>query len=441
MVSGKNILVLVVVFAALFLILFNTTQWYFYTQMEDFMEERVSNEVVSLAVSTANQLDPFAVEDLASGNYLLNDLSDVIGTLDNAKTSNSLLSLKLYDQRGKDILASEVLSTHEYDGEIIDVAEFLSASSGIPASTRLLRSDSLYLLAAFAPVFSISDSVVAIVRAEAGYETFSTIEGFKRNVIVVNSVSLLFTVLIVGLFIVVNRRLLKAQQVLLRTSAVSSMGEMAATIAHEIRNPLGIIKNTAERIKTRYAAGNDDPTFEFISDEVDRLNSVVSGYLDFAHPAKGKRERLNLREVVDNLVEQTRTDFSSAGIETNVKSTPPDGSFTVTADRFGIRQAILNIILNAKEAMRNGGRMEISLERTVHRNQGGITISVTDEGAGIPEKLRDRAFDPFFTTREKGSGLGLYVAKNVVDGHGGSIKLDNSKSGGTVVTVFLPERG
>ncbi|MCK4656575.1 MAG: hypothetical protein KAT85_06065, partial [candidate division Zixibacteria bacterium] len=214
---------------------------------------------------------------------------------------------------------------------------------------------------------------------------------------------------------------------------------MAATIAHEIRNPLGIIKNSAERIRAKYNKDVDDPVFGFISDEVDRLNSVVAGYLDFAHPAEGKREEVDIKELVETLVGQTRTDFNEARVQVNVSCEDSDRPYRVVADRFAIRQAILNLMLNAKDAQPEGGQLDITISSDRPKRSDGVRVDLADNGIGIPKNAKDRVFDPFFTTREKGSGLGLYIARNVVEAHGGELTLKPNANGGTVASMFLPE--
>jgi len=434
--SGK-FSVAVAIFSALILIIFNVSMWYQYSQLKDFLEKRITGEVESLAQSTASRIDPYVVEDIESGEYLLEDYSDLVNYLHDVSDAGDLLSLDILDLNGRNILESPPDSDSL---EIINLAEFISAQAGIVGTSPLYRSDSLYLLTTFAPVFDLNDSVVAVLRAEAGYAVFRTIDNFKRNITLVSSGSVLLMVLIVVFFVMVNRRLIVAQQALLRASAISSMGEMAATIAHEIRNPLGIIKNSAERIKKKYATESEDPVFSFISDEVDRLNSVVAGYLDFAHPAQHKQEEFDIKSMIQTLVEQTRTDFRDAKIDVSITATPDAGDFTISADRFSLRQALLNLMLNARDAQPNGGRLNIDIARIEATDGDVIKIEMTDDGSGISARDVERVFDPFYTTREKGSGLGLYVAKSVIDAHNGTIEIKPGGNGGTVVTLTLPSK-
>jgi len=436
----RRISIAIVIFAALLLLFFNFSQWYLYFQMKRLLETRVSRDIKSLTESTAKRIDPFVVREIAANEYLLADYADLANMLDDIKQANELLALNLYDIEGKDLLAS-IGDSSGTAGESLYLTEFTSATAGIVATTPIYRSDTLYLLSAFAPIHNFGDSVIAVLHAEAGYAVFETIESFRRNIVFMNIGSFLFMLLFVVLFYFVNKRLLTAQQALLRASAISSMGEMAATIAHEIRNPLGIIKNSAERIRKKHCKDVDDPAFGFISDEVDRLNSVVAGYLDFAHPVKGKREKLDLKTLIDTLVEQTRTDFTEAGVQVTVSCQADDQLQLVVADRFAIRQTVLNLMLNAKDAQPDGGRLDISIRPDRRKGLNGVSIDLVDNGVGIPSSAADRVFDPFFTTREKGSGLGLYIARSVVEAHGGKLTLKPNADGGTIASLFLPGNG
>jgi signal transduction histidine kinase len=373
----RRISIAIVIFAALLLIFFNFSQWYLYVQMKHLLEARVSQEVRAVAESTAERVDPFVVQDIVAEECLLAEFADLVSMFNDIRRANELLAINLYHIEGEDLLAP-LGDSSDMEGELLNLTEFTSAAAGISATTPIYRSDTLYLLSAFAPIYDFGDSVIAVLQAEAGYAVFETIEDFKRNIVFMNVGSLLFMLLFVLLFYLVNRRLLTAQQALLRASAISSMGEMAATIAHEIRNPLGIIKNSAERIRTKYHKDADDPVFGFISDEVDRLNSVVAGYLDFAHPAEGKREEVDLRDLVETLVEQTRTDFNEARVRVHVSCEDSDRQYRVVADRFAIRQAILNLMLNAKDAQPEGGQLDITISSHRQKGSDGVKARKTE---------------------------------------------------------------
>jgi len=432
----RRVTIVIVIFAVLLVVFFNFSQWYLYLQMKGFLEGNVRAEVMQIAESTASRLDPFTVEDVASGSNQFQDIAMLSRTLSDIQEVTGLVEMNLYDLEGVSLL---MLSddTLEWQPAVLNLAEFVSATAGITSATDILRSDSLYLVSAFAPVYNYDNEVIAVVHSEGGYTLFRPLESFRQNVVLLNVGSFLFMLLFVLLFYFVNRRILLANQALLRASAISSMGEMAATIAHEIRNPLGIIRNSAERIKKKYGQ-KDDPTFEFIGQEVDRLNSIVAGYLDFAHPAEHHREQFNMIDLIEDLVRKIRTDFEESGIEVTVDIRLAKDKGTITGDSFAIRQALLNLMINARDAQPGKGRLLIYVEESLVKGIESLRLRFVDEGPGITDKTAKQAFEPFFTTRSQGSGLGLYVAKSVIDSHNGTISIEPGAETGTVVVIDLP---
>jgi signal transduction histidine kinase len=427
----RNTTIAIAVFGSLLLVLFNASQWYMYHRTRNLIESRVTDEVLSIAQSTAAQVDQAAVEDIVSGSESIEDYSSLITTIDNIKEAHDLLNLDLYDRNG--ISLSDWMSDSSRPSNVLNPAEFMIAEVGIPAATDLYRSDSLYLISAYAPVIGYADSAIAVVVVEAGYDFVGEIDKYRRNVILINVASIVFAFILLLSLIVINRRLVRSEQALLRASAISSMGRMAATVAHEIRNPLSIIKNSAERIRTKYGSDKDDPAFGFISEEVDRLNSVVASYLDFAHPATQRHEEFDIRNMIQTLLEQVRTDLRNAGVEADLNCKPPNAECSMTGDRFAIRQAILNLIINARDALPDGG--QIDLEIVVGDN---IELSISDNGIGISSDELGRIFEPFVTNKEKGSGLGLYIAKSAVEANGGKLEIESKVGKGTRTTITLP---
>ncbi len=432
----RRVTVAIAIFAVLLVLFFNFSQWYLYFQMKRFLESRVRTEVKQVAEATASRLDPFTIEDIVSSEHEIRNVATLSRTLSDIKKVSGLIEMSVYDLDGVNVL-SVPTDTIDWQPAVLNLAEFTSATAGITSATEILRSDSLYLVSAFAPVFDYDDEVIAVVHSEGGYTLFRPLENFRQNVVLMNIGSLLFMLLFVLLFYLVNRRILLANQAILRASAISSMGEMAATIAHEIRNPLGIIKNSAERIRKKYG-DKDDPVFDFIGEEVDRLNSIVAGYLDFAHPAEGRREKFSIVELTEDLVRKTRTDFDKAGIEVDFESEISAADGNLPGDKFAIRQALLNLMINARDAQTGGGSLRVRVTDADIKGRDAIRLRFEDQGPGIPGKIAERAFEPFFTTRSQGSGLGLYIAKSVVDSHGGTIRIESGEDRGASIEVVLP---
>ncbi len=225
--------------------------------------------------------------------------------------------------------------------------------------------------------------------------------------------------------------ILEIEEQLRRADRLTALGELSAGMAHEIRNPLGSIRGTAEILKDAF-----DPTdrrYEFaqiLIKEADRLNRVVQDFLAFARPAPVERGRFPIREALEEVILLTAQQAAKAGVVTAVEG---EGG-AVAADREQLKQAFLNLVLNAIQAMPQGGRLTMALEST----GGEVLVRFTDTGQGIASAHLDRVFNPFFTTRPGGTGLGLAITHRIVQGNGGRLEVSSELGVGTTFTMALP---
>ena len=232
---------------------------------------------------------------------------------------------------------------------------------------------------------------------------------------------------------ILSDRQRKANESLRRAERLKTLGEMAAGMAHEVKNPLAAIRSSAQMI-TDHVSGKEAQLAGIIMSEVDRLNRVVNEFLDYARPAPLKREAVLLSGLLDSCLELLAPVIKQAGVA--VRRAYPQGEHKVNADPNQLRQVFLNLILNAVQAMRAGG--EVTLEI---RQEGGSTrVSVRDTGMGIaPDKLR-QVCEPFYSTKPGGTGLGLPIAQRIVAEHGGRLEIACATGAGTTATVILPEQ-
>ena len=224
---------------------------------------------------------------------------------------------------------------------------------------------------------------------------------------------------------------------------LAALGQMAAGLAHEIRNPLGSIKGAAQFLRPE---GNQTPeaggTREFLDiivEEVDRLNKIVSQFLDYARPYRGDQNPLDINDVVRKTV--LLLDKERAG-KVDISTSFIEGLPPVRADAQQLRQVFLNLTLNAVEAMPLGGKLHVStsLRRSTRRGAAAAFLEVRfrDTGVGIsPGDLRN-LFIPFFTTKERGTGLGLPISQRIIENHGGTIEVRSQTGTGSTFTVLLP---
>ncbi|HET6610963.1 MAG TPA: ATP-binding protein [Kofleriaceae bacterium] len=238
-------------------------------------------------------------------------------------------------------------------------------------------------------------------------------------------------------FNVMARAVEERERDLVRSERLATVGKMAAMITHEIRNPLSSIGLNVELLEDELdpAGGEAKSLCRAITTEVDRLAAITDEYLGFARLPQPKLALEELSPIIDNLVAFERERLKSRGVEVVVDLDPE--AAVANVDDAQLRQALLNLLTNAGDAVAavGGGRIDIA---TAKAADGHLTITVTDNGAGIDEDDLPRLFEPFFSTREGGTGLGLALTHQIVRDHGGTIAVDSARGEGTRFTITLP---
>ncbi len=224
---------------------------------------------------------------------------------------------------------------------------------------------------------------------------------------------------------------------LARRERLSSLGQMAAGLAHEIKNPLGSIQGAAEILGDDAPPGSKQhDLYEVLRKESRRLGAVVDDFLGFARPRPPQLAPLDVARAIERASAQIALDASARHIDVvcDASSDLP----RVAADAEQIHQVLLNLLFNAVAASRDGDRVIIEA-RAENRDRGpAVVIAVRDRGTGIDPDVLPRVFDPFYTTKEEGTGLGLSISHTIVGDHGGTIDIDSTPEEGTTVTVVLP---
>jgi PAS domain S-box-containing protein len=234
----------------------------------------------------------------------------------------------------------------------------------------------------------------------------------------------------------ITQRKLQEQR-LTEQAALTSLGEMAAVVAHEVRNPLAGIRGGVQLLAALFPdAAEGRELVDSIVGRIDSLNAVLSDLLTFARVRELKPASLEIRTFLADLAASLKLDPAMHGVEIVMKDVP-DETIVVDIDQF--RLVLMNLLLNAAQAMNNKGRIIV----TARVAAGGFEMEIADSGGGIPADVRDRVFEPFFTTKHRGTGLGLPTAKRIVEAHGGQLLIDNTPPGrepGTVVRLILQRR-
>jgi two-component system, NtrC family, sensor histidine kinase HydH len=263
---------------------------------------------------------------------------------------------------------------------------------------------------------------------------------------------IMFTVVVImGLLFIVLRQIVKQASIILerrqeeqrrleaqlhQSERLAALGEMTAGVAHEIRNPLGIISSTAELLRERLAQYEPKNRLaQIIVEESNRLNEKVSEFLDFARPRVPNLRPCDLDATLNRSLELLQPEIDRLGIQIS-RDYRLNGQ-PLMVDQDLLHQAFLNILLNAIQAMPQGGHLTVS---TFPGPQGqGGEIWFRDDGGGIEPETLKKILNPFFTTKEKGSGLGLPIVKSIIEAHQGDLKIDSTVGQGTTIIITLPD--
>jgi len=232
------------------------------------------------------------------------------------------------------------------------------------------------------------------------------------------------------------RKIEESQTALLQAEKMAAAGRLSASIAHEVNNPLQSVQNSL------HLAGREDlpekkrkEYFDLAGTELERLSLTVRRMLDFYRPGAVKPELVNLSELLDYVLTLMRKQLSERGVQVKMSVSP--SIVPVMAVSNQIQQVFINLILNSFDAMPNGGHLTI----TARSVNGGVEILFQDNGPGVPVDKQKNIFEPFFSTKDGGTGLGLTVSYNIVTAHGGILELLTSHGRGACFRLFLPAGG
>jgi two-component system sensor histidine kinase PilS (NtrC family) len=244
-------------------------------------------------------------------------------------------------------------------------------------------------------------------------------------------------------------QVVKMEGDLRRHERLAAVGQLAADLAHEIRNPLAAISGSIQILESSLPGEEADETRRLIGiavREADRLNALITDFLHFARPAPANPEPVSVATVAEEVLRMFDA-VCPASVRVSL-DVPP--ALHVRADEGQLRQLLWNLYLNAAQAMPDGGALDVSAavlpaqaplaagRNAVEEGTDWVEIEVADTGSGIPEEVIDRIFDPFFTTKKEGSGLGLATVHRIVEGHGGHLSVESAVGRGTRFRIRLP---
>ncbi len=415
-----------------------------YNGAYDRLDEALGQRLLAVAGSLAEMTDGRAVLSHTLGDstsdYYLETLLEKYETV--ARHEN-LAEITLTNPLDRVVILStsgSMAKSEPNDYWDLDPVAVESAMLGQAAATRLYDlggAEGLKQKSAYAPITNyVTDGgyVVAIVTVSGSPDFFEALDDLKLGAYLTGALVLVVLVLMGVFLFQINLALARYRASILRQENLAAMGRMTAGIAHEIRNPLSIIRGAGQHLqRLLQEQGIEDEVADFIPGEVDRLDHILTGYLAFGTDGDAVTEVFDLDVALRRSLDLVRDELAVTGVRLQVPASLP--AAPVSGDPRRLQQVFLNLLINARDAMSAGGTIDIRL--TV--DQGRILVVLTDEGLGLGGADPARIFTPFWTSKEKGSGLGLAMSRKIMEDMSGGLTLrDRTDRVGAVAEVWAP---
>jgi len=427
-ISSKKRMALTAAFMGVFLLVLLGTTIVLYRRAERHLDNEMGERLKAAASGLARAVQVASPDTLSA--KVIDDR--LLMLLYDASLESDLSNIVILTPEGLTVVDLEGFFDPGEPNPFIDLdfSAVAQARSGISAYTSLYQSGDVYMKSAYAPIKSASDDVIGILGVEAGAAFFTDLRELSGMLVFILGAGGVAVAVLGLLFYRQSAALDRAHEAAIRKENLATMGRMVANIAHDIRNPLSIIKTSAQRLMKKYRS--DDEVFAYISEEVDELNRILTGYLDFAASHEPSIEPQPVERIVQRCLLVVDPELRAKDV--HLTSDSPDGPLVIAADDKRAQQAVMNVLMNAVQAVDEGGRINITL---ANKHPYGI-IAVEDDGHGINEKDLKEVTKPFYTNRADGSGLGLNIVQTIVDEHKGLMKIESRPGEGTRVELYFP---
>ncbi len=433
LLSRKPVIYTILITGIVALTALNFWGWFFVRSVQDQIIDQFRDDLQNVSEAYATFIGQEFFFDFAQS------LPELVRTRDLIALETRLADFKQAGEYQKIFVASldrSILVDEDFGfrggeplrGFTFNDSLFNTAITGVVVRPELSYFDDQTFLTAYAPIRNLQDDVTAILIIEASRDLFSSLEFMRSAMLYIALGGLGLILLFAGIVVAAFRRLLQIENQLNQQSRLAHLGQMAAMVAHEIRNPLSIIKGSAEVLQKRYAK-EDNELFDFIPDEINRLNRLVNDFLQFAR----RRELQTDTTSADKLVRDILKQIDDARISLNLEAS--ESRVVLAGDAF--RQIILNIVDNARKSTPDDGSILIESRQSA----GSYIISIKDTGEGMDEETLRQIFDPFFSTRATGSGLGMAITQQLIEQMKGEIDVQSELGTGTTVALRFPMAG
>lgn len=335
-----------------------------------------------------------------------------------------------------------------YGSYLTNATQIVSVTNGV-VSARTFEATYKRVREISSGLFPLCDDLVASQReafSEFLHGTQETLASHEQLLIVCSGMILGLAVLLTimvyrGMIAPLRVGLTESQSIIERQEKLASLGILASGVAHEIRNPLTAIKFRLFSLRKAVPDVTKSEDATVIGSEINRLEGIVQGFLQFARPSEPKLARTEAGRIVEEVYALLNPQLHSSAIELRLEGREAYHTL-IYADAQQLKQVMINLVRNSAESIGRNGTVTLRVRRETAELEGrrrpAAILAVEDNGSGIPPEVEARLFDPFFTTKEEGTGLGLPISARIVEKHGGLLRYETELNRGTVFEVVLP---
>jgi signal transduction histidine kinase len=414
-------------FLGALLVLVNGTVIYAIQTAHHFLDEELGKRFEATAHTAALLIQPEQMDALFPGS--IDSLrADVEATMDAVEAADAVRerwrrladgagasNIVLLDPDHRVVVALRESTPGLPGRATLDEAAFARAMIGEAAHSRLFVEGANYLKAGYAPVTQYDGRIVGAVVVEGGSGAFRPLVLIRLG------------------YVRLQARLARMEERMDHADILATVGQVAAGVAHEIRNPLGVVRGATSRLQKDLPLAERKELLGMINEEVHRMGDVVQNFLDLSKRQDAEATTIPLHPLLERTMEILKVELSRCKVNSSIRWEAEDG-LEIRGRPQALHHLFLNLALNARDAMPEGGDLTI----LVQQRKSEVRIYFQDSGPGIPRPIRSKIFEPFFTTRAEGTGLGLAFVERIVSEHGGTITVGSSPSGGAQFQIVLP---
>lgn len=424
-----TILLLVILLVAI-----NVGGWYFYRVIYEILDEELGRRLQSLDSIATLLLDKTQISELVSDSPPSTTQSRVNEELYLLRDTMKLGDLYIINQNYHVLARAESAGIAHPLRLLDDKQEIDSAFHGKITEGFHYFVGNTWYKRAYAPIYDEKSNIIAVLGVEASAEYFQMTDKIFHYLVYLG----LLSIVLIGITMFILNRIFTAmfrlEERVLSTDKLQSLTQLSAGVAHEIRNPLGIISGNAELLNEEM--GDDKQKKELVQNiisESDRLEKIIRNFLEFSKPGSLESSEQDINQILDKTLQLCQHQLQKEGVVVTKEYEKDLPKIKMDSQR--MTQVFLNLILNAREALLQGGWLTV---RSFARDNKSVIVEIQDSGMGIPSEIVNKIFEPFYTTKKTGSGLGLPIAKRIIEDHHGKIEIQSEHGKGTTVRVILP---